>query len=131
MTGPSSYDERRLAEAVAAVPVGIGGAWDLMPHFIAAVIPPLYGQEDKGDYAIVYVKWFAPVGAATWFITEFGGSAEPRLAFGWCDLGLGTPELGYVSLDEVRQLRLPLGLRVERDLWFAPKWLGEVKGGGD
>jgi hypothetical protein len=35
-----------------------------------------------------------------------------------CDLGLGFPELGYVSLAEITALRGPLGLPVERDLHF-------------
>jgi hypothetical protein len=35
-----------------------------------------------------------------------------------CDLGLGFPELGYVSLREITALRGPLGLPVERDMHF-------------
>ena len=38
------------------------------------------------------------------------------LAFGLCDLGMGEPELGYVSLNELRTARGKLGLPVERDL---------------
>ena len=37
-----------------------------------------------------------------------------------CDLGLGQPELGYVSLRELAEVRGPLGLPLERDLHFAP-----------
>lgn len=122
-----STDDELLAAARLAVPVGEGSARNLMPDFIARVIPALYAQENKGDRAIVYVKWFAPVGAATWFITEY--NPDDRLAFGWCDLGLGFPELGYVNLEEVLSLVLPMGLKVERDLWFPPTWLGDVKEG--
>ena len=39
-------------------------------------------------------------------------------AFGLCDLGLGCPELGYVSLLELRTVRGKLGLPIERDLHF-------------
>ncbi len=43
-----------------------------------------------------------------------------------CDLGLGYPELGNVSISELSQLRGRLGLPVERDLGFkADKTLGE------
>jgi hypothetical protein len=35
-----------------------------------------------------------------------------------CDLGLGFPELGYVSLRELQSVRGGLGLTVERDLHF-------------
>lgn len=40
--------------------------------------------------------------------------------FGLCDLGMGCPELGYVSLTELASVRGPLGLRIERDLHFVP-----------
>ena len=38
--------------------------------------------------------------------------------FGLCDLGLGYPELGYVSLTEITSVKGRLGLPVERDLHF-------------
>jgi len=38
--------------------------------------------------------------------------------FGLCDLGLGYPELGWVSLAELATVRGRLGLPVERDLHF-------------
>jgi hypothetical protein len=31
---------------------------------------------------------------------------------------MGTPEIGFVSMSEIRDLRGPLGLPVERDLHF-------------
>jgi hypothetical protein len=37
-----------------------------------------------------------------------------------CDLGLGEPELGYVSIAELSTARVPLGLPLECDLHFAP-----------
>jgi hypothetical protein len=40
------------------------------------------------------------------------------IAFGLRDLGLGCPELGFVCMREIRELRGPLGLPVERDLHF-------------
>jgi hypothetical protein len=43
---------------------------------------------------------------------------DDLLAFGLCDLGLGCPELGYVSLLELRTVRGKLGLPIERDLHF-------------
>src|SRR3546814_6239208 len=55
------------------------------------------------------VKLFTPDANATWLLTELD-PAEPDLAFGLCDLGLGFPELGYVSLAELRRLRGTLGL---------------------
>jgi hypothetical protein len=64
------------------------------------------------------VKFFTPDGNATWLLTEL--DANGYLAFGLCDLGLGEPELGYVSLHELAAARGPLGLPLERDVVFAP-----------
>lgn len=71
---------------------------------------------DDRDSAPV-VKLFAPDGAATWLISEVDPDDPDRL-FGLCDLGLGHPELGYVSLAEISAVRGHLGLPVERDLHF-------------
>ena len=64
------------------------------------------------------VKIFIPDGNATWLLTELDPNGH--LAFGFCDLGQGEPELGYVSLHELAAARGPLGLPLERDLHFAP-----------
>jgi hypothetical protein len=64
------------------------------------------------------VKLFTPDGGATWLLTEID-PANRDIAFGLCDLGLGCPELGSVSLTEIAAMRGAFGLPVERDLWFA------------
>ncbi|WP_418361286.1 DUF2958 domain-containing protein [Tardibacter chloracetimidivorans] len=40
------------------------------------------------------------------------------MAFGLADLGCQCPELGSFSLTEFKSVRGPLGLKVERDLYF-------------
>jgi hypothetical protein len=60
------------------------------------------------------VKLFTPDAQCTWLLTELEGG----VAFGLCDLGLGEPELGYVSLIELQSVRGKLGLPVERDRHF-------------
>jgi hypothetical protein len=62
------------------------------------------------------VKLFTPDGNATWLLTELEPDSD--LAFGLCDLGLGEPELGYVSLIELRSVRGALRLPIERDMHF-------------
>lgn len=47
---------------------------------------------------------------------------DPDSLFGLCDLGLGCPELGTVSLLELKGLRGHLGLRVECDRHFKAKY---------
>ena len=67
----------------------------------------------------VVVKYFTPDGAATWWISE-RDPHNPDLLFGLCDLGMGFPELGYVSLQELESIELPFGLKIERDMYFTP-----------
>lgn len=63
------------------------------------------------------VKFFNPVGAATWLFSEMDDDGDTL--FGLCDLGFGFLELGSASLSEIASVRLPLGLRIERDLAFS------------
>ena len=60
------------------------------------------------------VKLFTPPGAATWLLTEIEGD----IAFGLCDLGMGSPELGSVSITELEAIKGPLGIGIERDKYF-------------
>ena len=64
------------------------------------------------------VKLFNPCGAQTWLLTEI----EPgtNYAFGLCDMGMGSPELGYVSIDELAALKIPGwgNMGIERDIHF-------------
>ena len=71
---------------------------------------------DETDFPPV-VKLFTPDANATWLISEVDPDDPDRL-FGLCDLGLGYPELGYVSLAEIGAVKDLLGLPVERDLHF-------------
>jgi len=81
-------------------------------------------KEDTIDHKPV-VKFFNPMGAATWLITELDPT-NMDIMFGLCDMGFGCPELGSVSLSEMEAIRLPLGLKIERDRFFvADKTLSE------
>lgn len=71
---------------------------------------------DERDHVPV-VKLFTPDAGATWLFTECDPD-EPDRLFGLCDLGLGYPELGYVSLAQIAELKGRLGLPVERDMHF-------------
>jgi hypothetical protein len=73
------------------------------------------GRQRNVDHVPV-VKFFNPLGAATWLATELDEDGDTL--FGLADLGFGCPELGAFSLSEMASVRLPLGLGIERDLWF-------------
>jgi len=76
-------------------------------------------EQENFDPAPV-VKLFTPDAGATWLLTEIDPDDHDH-AFGLCDLGLGFPELGWVSFAEIGTVRGRLGLPIERDLHFAPQ----------
>ena len=101
----------------------------LLTDQIKKILPPLYRTEDipLEDKQII-VRFFNPVGSQSWEIFE-GDETEDgdwRL-FGNCDLGFGSPELGYVMLSELESLSVAFGLGIERDICVGasnlhPEW---------
>ena len=88
-----------------------------------ARLPALRAQDGLGEEAVAYVKFFTPDGSWTWYATEFDGE---DLFFGLVDGQFA--ELGYFRLSELAEGRGPLGLRIERDRYWEPRTLGEVRG---
>jgi len=70
-------------------------------------------QDGTKDFKVV-VKLFNPSGAGTWYLSEL--NPETNEAFGLADIQ--EKELGYISIDELKNLRLPMGLKIERDFSF-------------
>ena len=83
-------------------------------------------QNNRADAGLVrldlkpVVKLFTPDASCTWLLTEID-PIRPDIAFGLCDLGLGSPEIGSVQLSEIATIRGRLGLSVERDIYFRPE----------
>lgn len=93
----------------------------LLTQEIRKKLPDLYSQEDKGGKAVVHVKLFTPDSNWTWYATEFDGEDT---FFGLVD-GF-EKELGCFSLKELESIKGPMGLPIERDLWWKPKTLEEI-----
>jgi hypothetical protein len=94
----------------------------LLPDAIRQRLPALYATEDLGLEALAQVKFFTPDAAWSWFASEFDGD---DMMFG---LVIGHEiELGYFRLSELEEARGPLGLRIERDLHYAPTSLRELR----
>lgn len=92
---------------------------DLIPQDIRQAMLA-NGKASKADHSHdphPVLKLFTPDAGATWLLTELDPD-NPDIAFGLCDLGLGCPELGSVSIEEIQAVRGRLGLRVERDTSF-------------
>jgi len=85
-------------------------------------LPALYSTDGQGDDAIAQVKFFTPDSSWTWYATEFDGEDE---FFGLVQ-GFES-ELGYFSLSELESVRGALGLPIERDMYFTPTRLGDLK----
>lgn len=76
--------------------------------------------EKRGESIDFYpvVKLFTPEAQAIWLLTELH-HRDPDVAFGLCDLGVGSPELGSVCVSELMHIPGPWGLPpVERDQRF-------------
>ena len=94
----------------------------LLTQKIIKELPALYSQEKKGGDAMVVVKFFTPDANWTWFATEF--DPKEGIFFGLVD-GLDK-ELGNFSLIDLETVRGPIGLPIERDLYWTPKTLKEI-----
>lgn len=90
---------------------------------------PLYSQDGKGKEAIVLTKFFTPWGRFTWYVLE--AEKQPNgdyLFFGYVK-GL-EDEYGYFTLSDLKSIRGPWGLSIERDMYIdvAKQTLAEMLG---
>ena len=92
-----------------------------------AQIPPISSGTEEIEDPTVWVKWFTPDSSFTWYIMErepntglcFGVTVNPASNMPW--------ELGYFNQNEIATVRGKLGLPVERDKWFQPQPLSQVR----
>jgi hypothetical protein len=101
----------------------------LLTDEIKEKLPALYAQEQEKD-PMVYVKYFDPTGSWTWYALEGEETEEGDFLFFGYVVGF-EPELGYFTLNQLQTAKQGLtGLRalpIERDLYFMPCRLSEVK----
>jgi hypothetical protein len=76
------------------------------------------GRQRGQDHRPI-VKLFNLMGSATWLLCEL--DVDGNTLFGLCDLGVGEPELGYVSLDELKEVSAGLNVALMRDRSFRGK----------
>lgn len=101
---------------------------ELITNEIKKQLPSLYAQEQVAD-PICFFKLFTPDSDWTWYITE-GSEQEDGDWMLFCKVispMMPEGELGYVMLNELERIRGPLGLAVERDLYWTPKPLSQCK----
>jgi len=84
-------------------------------------LPPRYSNEEQGLDAVAKIKFFTLDSSWTWYFSEFDGK---DILFGLVN-GLEL-ELGYFSLKELKEVKGPMGLPIERDIHYEPKTLKEL-----
>ena len=100
----------------------------LMTEKLADTIPAIGATENARDYddVLARAKLFSPFSNWTWYITEM--DRETGQCFGLVE-GLET-ELGYFDLTELGETTVLGGVpAVERDLYWQPITLGEIRSG--
>ena len=101
---------------------------ELMTREVGETIPALYANEHIANYddVLAPAKLFSPYTGWRWYITEL--DPETGTCFGLVE-GLET-ELGYFDLTEMSEVTVLGGVpAVERDLYWQPKTIGEIRRG--
>lgn len=83
------------------------------------------GRQEEITDPVVIAKFFNPVGAGTWYATEY--DPNERMFFGYVSIfGDWNDEWGSFSLDELESYRGPFGLGIERDIYFDEQPISKV-----
>jgi hypothetical protein len=96
---------------------------ELLTEELRQNLPALYAQEKNSD-PIIHIKFFTPDSSWTWYATEGSQDGDDFIFFGYV-IGFER-EWGYFSLAELEGARGPLGLPIERDLYFKPGLFSQV-----
>ncbi len=94
---------------------------NLLPSYIKDNLPKIGATEWLDDPQVI-CKFFFPDFSWTWYTIEYDGQ---DIFYGY--VAGDECELGYFSLSELVSTKGKLGLPVERDLYFKPRPLSEVR----
>jgi hypothetical protein len=96
----------------------------LLPKEIEEKLPPLYATEKIATKdKIVKIKFFTPDSSWSWYVVEY--DKKEKIFFGFVKGHY--EEWGYFSLKELEEVRGPLGLKIERDLYFKEQAFNDIK----
>lgn len=96
---------------------------NLIPKNLLENIPDLY-ETERAINPICQIKLFTPDAQWTWYIIEFS-KEDKSTCYGYIK-GFES-ELGYFSLEELKSIKGPLGLAIERDISFKPTALAIIR----
>jgi hypothetical protein len=80
---------------------------------------PKLGETDTKWPKKVIAKFFCPWSFWTWYAVEYDPDISVCFGFVYGEF----PEWGDFSIAELEELQGPLGLGIERDLYFGDKWI--------
>jgi hypothetical protein len=107
----------------------------LLTKALLKKLPALYSQEHTPDPMVV-CKFFTPDAGWTWYAIEgspvdedgYYDTDKKKVDYIFFGLVSGLEvELGYFALSELTSIRGKFGLPVERDMYFAPTRLSDIK----
>jgi hypothetical protein len=83
-----------------------------------AIANKALNQYDKGAdmEQMVVAKFFNPVGRGVWYLMNMHKDRD----YCWGICHIFDWEIGSFSLNELKEVGLPLGLKIERDKFFKP-----------
>ena len=85
------------------------------------------GSQENVKDPIIVAKFFNPVGAGTWYATEYDPTT--KTFFGYVSIfGDWNDEWGYFSLDELESFQGPFDIGLERDLFWDERRFSKVAG---
>jgi hypothetical protein len=104
-------------------------AYKMITDDIIKSLPPLYSTEAiAGMDKTAVLKFFFPAGRATYYVVEGERQDGDVLFFGYVvsPLGPDCDEWGYFTLNQLKEVVGPMGLRIERDIHFLPTKMSEL-----
>jgi hypothetical protein len=94
----------------------------LVTKDVASKLPKLYETEHEPlEDKIARMKFFHPASNWTWYAIEFDGED-----LFWGLVSGHEKEFGYFSLQELGKVTVPLGVGIERDIFFRPTRLKDL-----
>lgn len=83
------------------------------------------GEQSESENPQFIAKFFNPCGSQTWYASEY--NPETNICYGYVT-GMAYDEWGTFSIDELKSLKLPFGLAIERDMYFKEISFDELTG---
>ena len=97
----------------------------LLTKAILDKMPKLYETEEiETCEKDIIVKFFTPWSNWTWYIVEGEERDGDFLMFGLVDGN--EKEWGYVSMNELKSINGPYGLKIERDMYFGKQKIKDI-----